>query len=116
MNVVLGVINVALFISVAVALAYKCRRSGQAGFLWLAVPLVLLPLLGLPIAHWVSASVDRLTAGEVTGVFPFTLVETGRLTLGSLLSMLNGAEHVVWSAFVLAGILLLKQPQQDRKA
>ena len=115
MNAVLGVVNVALFTAVAIALAYKYHQSGQPGFLWLAIPLVLFPPLGLLIAHWAKSSADKLAAGPVTGVFPFTLVETGRLTLGSLLSVLNGAEHVVWSIFLFIGILMLKQQcQQER--
>lgn len=108
MNAVLGVINVALFAAIGVALARQYRQSGRSGFLWLALPLVLLPLFGLLIAYWAQPLVDRLTAGEITGVFPFTLVEAGRLTLGSLLCVLNGAEHIVWSVFVLVGLHMLR--------
>ena len=117
MNSILNAINVALFIGVAFVLVRKYWRSGQPAFLWLVVPLVLLPFLGMPLSHWVGTSMDRLGAGEVTGVFPFTLVETKRLTLGGLLFALNGVEHVVWSTFVLVAVLMFKRPRgTERKA
>ena len=109
MNVILAAVNVILFSSIAVALAYKYRQSGQAGFLWLAIPLVVLPLLGMCMAYWTKVSVDSFVARETSGVFPFSLVESGRLSLGSLISLLNGAQHVVWSASVLLGLLMFKQ-------
>jgi hypothetical protein len=109
MDIILGAINLALFVAVTVALVYRYRESRQSGFLWLAVPLVLLPLLSLPIAHWIKASVDRLSRGEQSAMFPFSLVESGRMTLGSLLSFWNGISHIVWSGFVLVGILLLRE-------
>ena len=117
MNIILGAINLALFVAVAVALVYRYRESRQSGFLWLAVPLVLLPLLSLPIAHWIKTSVDRLSASEPNAMFPFSLVESGRMTLGSLLSFWNGASHIVWSGFVLVGILMLgERRHRERNA
>jgi len=117
MNIGLGAINSALFVAVAVALVCKYRESRQSGFLWLVVSLVLFPLLSLPIAHWIKGAVDRLSAGEPNAVFPFSLVESGRMTLGSLLSFWNGASHIVWSGFVLVGILMLgDRRHQERNA
>ena len=109
---VLGLINVVLFVVIAVALARKYRQLGQAGFLWLTMPLALLPLVGVVIANWIKGSVDGLHATPPNVTFPFSLVESGRMSLGSLLSFLNTAQHLVWSTLVLVGIIMFERRHQ----
>jgi hypothetical protein len=116
MTMVLGLINVALFVVIALALARKHRQSGQAGFLWLTMPLALLPLGGVVITNWIKVSVDGLHATPTNVTFPFSLVESGRMSLGSVLSLLNTAQHLVWSALVLAGILMFRRRYNEPKA
>ena len=103
---VFGLINVVLFVVIAVALARKYRQLGHAGFLWLIMPLALLPLVGVVIANWIKVSVDGLHATPPNVTFPFSLVESGRMSLGSLLSFMNTAQHLVWSTLVLVGLLM----------
>lgn len=105
---VLAAITSVLYCAVAVLLVRKYRATGDAGFLWLGLPLVLLPLVALPIALWLEAGVDRLLAGERVNAFPFTLVEQGRLTTGGLLTLLNLLEHVAWGVLSLVAILVLR--------
>ena len=108
-----GLTTIALYLAVAVLLIRKHRRTGDAGLLWLGLPLVLLPLLSLPLALWLQAGVDRLIQGEHVNRFPFTLVEQGRLTLGSLLTGLNVLQHVVWGVLSLAAVLALRRDRGD---
>jgi hypothetical protein len=49
---VLGATTLVLYLAVAVLLVWKYRRTRNAGFLWLGLPLVLLPLVALPLALW----------------------------------------------------------------
>lgn len=105
---ILGVTTTVLYSAVAVLLGWKYRRTRDAGFLWLGLPLVLLPLIALPLAFWLQAGVDRLELGEQVSGFPFTLVEQGRLTLGSLLTLLNLVQHVVWGVLSLVAIVALR--------
>ena len=109
MNIVLDAINVGLFVAVSVWLWRMYNDSWQRGFLWLGLPLVLLPFLSLPIARWIKAGVDSLSAGEPNAAFPFSLVESGQLTLGTLIFVWNGLSHIVWSGCVLAALLMFKQ-------
>ncbi len=80
-SVVLGLAG-AVHIAIIVALVYKYRRTGDRGFLWLGIPLVIGPLLVIPLDYWLRDAVDRLAAGGRVGVFPFTLVEQGKMTMG----------------------------------
>ena len=108
---IIGVFGATVFVlysAVAVLLVWKYRRTRDAGFLWLSLPLVLLPLVALPLAFWLQAGVDRLALGQQFSAFPFTLVEQGRLTLGGLLTLLNLVEHTVWGVLSLVAILALR--------
>jgi len=108
MVLALAVITTALYCAVAVLLVWKFRRTGDAGFLWLGLPLVLLPFAALPLALWLEEGVDRLALGEQINAFPFTLVEQGRLTMGGLLTLLDLAKHVLWGALALVAVLALR--------
>jgi hypothetical protein len=54
----IGILNTVLLVALALTLVNKYRTTRDPGFVWLAVPLVLLPVLGmvlgLPIAHWMK--------------------------------------------------------------
>jgi hypothetical protein len=104
----LGVTAFVLYAAVAVLLVRKYRVAGDAGLLWLGLPLVVLPVVALPLALWLQAGVDRLLLGEQVSVFPFTLVERGYLTMGGFLTLLNLVEHVVWGALSLVAVVALR--------
>ena len=104
----LGAITSVLYCAVAALLVWKYRVTRDPGFLWLGLPLVLLPLVALPLALWLQAGVDRLILGEQVNIFPFTLVEQGRLTTGGLLTVLNLLEHVAWGVLSLVAVLALR--------
>ena len=110
---VLGTTAFILYAVVAVLLFWKYRGTRDAGFLWLGLPLVLLPVIALPLALWLQAGVDRLALGQQVSVFPFTLVEQQRRTLGGLLTLLNLIQHVVWGILSLVAVLAL-QPRRTK--
>src|ERR1035437_357676 len=104
---VLGVTTFVLYLAVAVLLVWKYRRTRDVGFLWLGLPLVLLPIVALPLALWLQVGVDRLALGQQVSAFPFTLVAQGRLTMGGLLTLLNLVEHVVWGVLSLVAVMAI---------
>jgi hypothetical protein len=104
---VLVVTTFVLYSAVAVLLVWKYRGTRDAGFLWLSLPLVLLPFMALPLALWLQAGVDRLELGQQVSTFPFTLVEQGCFTMGGFLTLLNLVEHVVWGVLSLVAVLAL---------
>ena len=109
----LAAITTVLYCAVAVLLVWKYRATRDAGFLWLGLPLGLLPFVALPIALWLQAGVDRLALGQQVSAFPFTLVEQGCVTMGGLLTLLNLLEHMVWGVLSLIAILAL-QPHRAK--
>ena len=108
MNSALAAITFVLYAAVAVLLARRYLRTREVGFLLLGLPLVLLPVVALPLALWVETGVDRLLLGQQLNIFPFTLVEQGRLTMGGLLTLLNLVEHVGWGILALVAVLAFR--------
>ena len=113
MIVTLAIVTSVLYVAVAVLLVWKYRATRDAGFLWLGLPLVVLPFVALPMALWLQAGVDRLSLGQQVNAFPFTLVEQGRVTMGEFLTLLNLLGHVVWGVLSLVAILTL-QPHRAK--
>ncbi len=112
---VLGVATFVLYVAMAVLLVWKYGRTRDAGLLWLGLPLVLLPVVALPLAIWLQTGVDLLVLGGQASAFPFTLVAQGHLTLGSLLTLVNLVEHLVWGVLALVAVLALNGGQAVRK-
>jgi len=112
--IVTSVVGVVLYLAIIVALVQKYRTTSDHGFLWLGLPLVLMPLLRFPLAHWLSGTVNRLAKGEHVGFFPFTLVERAEMTIGSLVALLGSVQDLVWSGLILIAILMLHQTRPTR--
>jgi len=103
----LTVAGIVLYLAIIAALVHKYRRTRDQGFLWLGVPLVILPLLGVPLDHELQLAVDMLAGGGRVGFFPFTLVERGTISLGSLVLLLGLVRQLEWSGLMLTAILML---------
>lgn len=103
----LTVAGIVLYLAIIAALVHKYRRTRDQGFLWLGVPLVILPLLGVPLSYWLRFAMDRLASGGRVGFFPFALVEQGTISLGSLLVLLELVRQLIWSGLMLTAILML---------
>jgi hypothetical protein len=114
MFVVPELAGVVLYVTIIAALVHKYRRTKDQGFLWLGVPLVILPLLGVPLGHWLRDAVDRLASGGRVGFFPFTLVEQGQMTLGSLVVVFASVRQLVWSGLILTAILMLHKAKPSK--
>jgi len=112
MNVILGAIAFVLYAAVAALLVSKYKKTNDAGFLWLGLPLVLLPIVAVPLAFWAQIGTDRLALGEHLNHFPFSLVEQGHLTIGRLLTLLNFVEHLVWGLLSLLAVLALNRERK----
>ncbi len=109
----LATITSVLYLAVAVLLVGKFRRTRDAGFIWLGMPLVVLPFIALPLAFWLQAGIDRLALGGQVNGFPFSLVAQGRLSMGVLLTLLNLVQHVIWGFFALVSVLVLMPRREN---
>jgi hypothetical protein len=98
-----NVVDVVLSLAIMAALIQKYRLTRDQGFLWLGLPLVVMPLLSFPLRHWI----DRLVGGRGVGFFPYTLVERGEMSIGNLVALLGKVQHWVTLGLFLIAILML---------
>jgi hypothetical protein len=112
----MSVVGVALYLAIVAALFQKYRSTKDRGFIWLGVPLVISPLLGVPLTHLLKLAIDRLSSGGHVGFYPFTLVERGEMTLGSLLALLSSVQHAIWLGLILIAILMLHRSTRSETA
>jgi hypothetical protein len=114
MTILACMIDAVLYLAIAGVLIQAYRRTKKVGTLWLLPPMALIPAMALPITLWRHTMADRLIAGKTVDVFPFTRVAQGRLTIGSLLTLLNFMDHIGWGVFALAAVLVLVRQKNTR--
>lgn len=98
------------YLAIAVLLIRKYLRTRDVAFIWLGVAVLVWPVVSRllldPLAH---LAIDRLTHGEAIGLFPFTLVEHGRMTLGTLVVSMAWAQELVGICLLFIAVLYLSK-------
>lgn len=98
-----------LYAAIAAVLIHKYRRTHDAGFIWLGIALIGWPLISSLIERGERISIDRLVQHQPIASWPFTLVERGTTTLGSLVTELAAGRRVVGLILVLVAIAYLRR-------
>ena len=110
-NITFNIARILLIAVIAVIFAIHYKKSRQQAFLWLAVPLVVFPLVGLAISYFYQVSIDKVIAGNPNVIYPFTLVNEGRISIGELISITNWMRrtfYLLGEILVIIGLFLLK--------
>ena len=98
------------YLAVAVLLIGKYRRTGDVGFIWLGVAVVVWPVVSrLLLDPLKGVAIDRLIRGHAIGLYPFTLVERGRITIGEFAASVNWTEQFVGICLLLVAVLYLSK-------
>lgn len=99
--------RIVLFLVLFAILVYKFLRTRDPGLLWLMVPLLVAPVLDLLLNPALQAAVNALSAGRRVGIFPFTLVESERMSLGQFLAAFTTVKQVIWQVLIILGVAFL---------
>lgn len=81
---VMTVLYFAVLIAIAWALVAKYRHRCDRGLFWFGGALVIWPLIRTFLVYGEKSMLNRVANGQPTGVFPFSLVEQGTITLSYL--------------------------------
>lgn len=104
-------ITILLYVVVLVILLCKYVRTRDAGFLWLGVAVVIWPtavaLLRSPERNLLS----RLVTGQQVNWYPASLVEQGRMTIGTFVSGLRLTEELIGAIILLVAVSCLGRSQ-----
>lgn len=103
-----------LYVAIAAVLIRKYRRTRDAGFIWLGVALIVWPLLSGLISQVEGSFIDRLVRHQTVGYWPFTLVERGATTLGSLITGLAAGQRLISLILLLIAIAYLRRTNGNR--
>src|SRR5580692_4495715 len=81
---ILAVAALLLHLAIAVILVRKFIQTRDIGFIWLGGAVVIWPLLSKLLDAGERVLIDRTLNHQWTAFYPFTLVERGEMSLGSL--------------------------------
>lgn len=97
----------ALHLALAVAVIVKYMRTRDVGFIWLGIAVVIWPIVSRLLDRGVRMAIDGTIKGHPIGVFPFTSVDRGEISIGNLLMIISLAESVIPTALLLIAVFCL---------
>jgi hypothetical protein len=104
---ILGLLAVLLHLAIAVVLIRKYLRTHDAGFIWLGIAVVAWPLVSRMLDFGSGHLIARLARHEWVGLYPFSLVATGQITLGQLVLYLGLFSQLVGVCLLFIAVLYL---------
>jgi hypothetical protein len=110
---VLVALAVVLHLVIATVLVRKYLRTRDIGFVWLGIAVVIWPLVSAILQNGESALVDNLVRGQLVGFYPFSLVERGQMTVGSLVASFGILHQLVEVSLLLVAVVCLYKSKSD---
>jgi len=111
---ILAVTAILLHLAIGVLLVRKFTQTRDIGFIWLGLAVVLWPLLSKLLDVGVRVLIERTLNHQWTGFYPFTLVERGQMTLGSLVASLAVFQQLIGVCLLLVAVLYLSKTKTPR--
>jgi hypothetical protein len=106
---ILAVAALLLHLAIAVILVRKFIQTRDIGFIWLGGAVVIWPLLSRLLDAGQHVLIQRILSHQWTAVYPFTLVERGQMTLGSLVASLALCQQLIGVCLLLIAVLYLSK-------
>jgi hypothetical protein len=107
---ILGTAALVLTLAIAIILVRQYLRTRNIGFVWLGAAVVIWPLISRLLALGERSLIDRIRfRHQLVGFYPFTLVENGQMTFGSLIVSLDLIQQVIGVCLLLIAVLYLSK-------
>jgi hypothetical protein len=110
---ILAVLAILLHLAIAVVLVRKYLRTRDVGFVWLGVAVVVWPIVSRLLELGERTLIDRVVRHEWAGVYPFSLIERGQMTLGELVSSLALVQQLIGVCLLLVAVLYLSKTKSS---
>jgi hypothetical protein len=111
--VILVVLALLLHLAIAVILVRRYIRTRDVGFIWLGVAVVIWPLVSRLLELGERSIINRVARHEWVGVYPFSLVERGQMTLGELVLSLGLLQQLAGVCLLLVAVLYLSKARNN---
>ena len=109
---VLAVAAILLHLAIGVLLVRKFTQTRDIGFIWLGVAVVIWPLLSKLLDVGARVLIERTLNHQWTGFYPFTLIERGQVTIGSLVASLALFQQIIGVCLLLIAVLYLSKTKK----
>jgi len=103
------VVALVLHVAIAVILVRQYLRTRDVAFVWLGVAVVIWPGVSRVLEAGEKVYIDRLVSHQSVGFYPFTLVASGQMTIGSLVTWFALFQQMVGVCFLLVAVLYLSR-------
>jgi drug/metabolite transporter (DMT)-like permease len=111
---ILAGLTLLCYVAIVALLARQYFRTRDIGLIWLAAAVVVWPLVSRMLQAGENIFIDRLVRHQPVDLFPFSLVASGQLTVGSLVILLSYTQQLIGVAFLLIAILYLSKMKIGR--
>lgn len=106
MLLLLAALAFGLNIAIAVILVRKYMRTRDAAFIWLGAAVVVWPLVSKLLDGGARILIDRAIRHQPV-VYPFSLIETGSITIGRLVAGLAIGQQLIGVVLLLVAVVCL---------
>ncbi|HEY6346387.1 MAG TPA: hypothetical protein VIY49_33270 [Bryobacteraceae bacterium] len=96
-----------LYLAIAGVLMRKYVRTRDAGLIWLGVAVVIWPMVTRLLDGGERVLIDRLIRHQFVGFYPFSLVDGGTITTGSLVLYLQLVQQTIGVCLLLIAVVYL---------
>jgi hypothetical protein len=103
-----------LHIVIAGILVRQYLRTRDVGYVWLGVAVVIWPGLSQLLEGGERVFIDRLIHHRSVGFYPFTLVASGQMTMGSLVMSFAVFQQLIGVCLLLVAVLYLSRPRNHK--
>jgi len=103
------VLTVVAQLAIVVVLVRTFLRTRDVGFVWLGAAVIIWPFVSSLLDAGGRLLMDDHARGRLSGFFPFSLVERGQLTLGSLVVSFAYLKILVGFVLLLVAVLHLSR-------
>jgi hypothetical protein len=107
-TIILAALAVALHLAIATLLVRKYLRTRDVGFVWLGAAVVIWPLVSRLLEVGTRISIDRAIHHRYV-IYPFTLIESGQITVGGLAVSLTLLQQLVGVCLLLVAVIYLSK-------
>jgi len=98
-----------LHVAIAAILLRQYLRTRDVGFAWLGVAVIVWPGVSRLLEGGEKVFIDRLISHQPVRFYPFTLVESGQVTVGNLVTSFAVFQQLVGICFLLVAVLYLSR-------
>lgn len=104
-----------LHVAVALVLIRKYLDTRDDGFIWLGIAIVILPIASALLSAGQQVAIDHLVHRHPIALYPFSLVASGQMTIGTLISQLTLIKQLIGVGLLLVAVVRHSASQRETR-